>query len=661
MATKILPDGIWTWFNHPVAAVANNKLFVGAWPGTALQRPTVAMYDLANSDEAVVVFPTGTSALGETDDHDNNAVLPLADGKILTVWGEHNGDSFCCTTSNANDIRSWGSVVTVNTASTDSYWQLMQADDTNKTIYWFFRRQSSASYRPQYFRTSTDNGATWSTPTEFCNYASNRPYFRWWRTSGSRFDFACTQGQPNEVSACSIYHGYMTIASDGTRAYYKSDGTSLGADIDLPFDVTTDFTQVYDGTTNEAWIWDLKYINGQPVVAFAVFNGGTTTHEYYRGTFNGSTWTTEKICDGGTTGTADYLYATEAYYSGGVCLDPNDENIVYVSREYSATDFRTEKWTKSGGTWSKTSDLSGNTSSINARPVAVNHNGTTYVLYWRGTYTSYTSYATDVWLENATSFRTAKPSSPSAHTIWTPPSSRLILPLQETTNVAPTDLTGNYTPSLTGTVTRTSDTIGYYASGFSSSNYFTADSLAGDFDGETVRWGAVLFSNTSTTADQWILCFASSSSNAPFAGLVINAGSSGFLGYYQRNDANSGNNAISGGSQPCNDGNLHVLQFISFSDSIHRLYLDGVLIASNNNTIGTKTFNRFTAGAFRRSTASNAFAGKVYAVAVGYGGAIPTPAGLYNDWINGRFSGFEAPEATSSPPSQRRTFFWRAK
>ena len=659
MATRLIGDGIWTWFNHPVASVANGKLFVGAWPGTAVQRPIICMYDLANGDEALSVFPTGTTVLGQTDDHDNPAVLPLADGKILIAWGEHNGDSFCCTTSNANDIRSWGSVVTVNTAETDSYWQLMQAGDSSNTIYWFHRRINGAA-RPQYFRTSTDNGATWSSSTQFATTSSQRPYFRWWKTSGSRFDFACTQGQPNEVTGCSIYHGYMTIASDGTRAYYKSDGTLLGDDTDLPFTVTSDFTQVYDGTTNEAWIWDCKYINGQPVVVFAVFNGGTTTHEYYRGTFNGTSWTTEKICDAGTTGTADYLYATEAYYSGGVCLDPNSEDIVYVSREYSATDFRTEKWTKSGGSWSKTSDLSGNTSNINARPVAVNHNGTTQVLYWRGTYTSYTVYNTAVYLDNSTSFRTAKPSSPAAHTIWTPPSSRLILPLQETTNVAPTDLTGNYTPSLTGTVTRTSGTIGYYASGFSTSNYFTINSLAGDFDGETIRWAAVLFSNTSTTTDMWVLSFGRSSSNNPFVGIVVNAGTSGTMGYYQRNDANAGNNAT-GASTACNDGNLHVAHVISFSDSLHRLYFDGVLIGSNNNAIGTKTLDRCAVGCLLRGSASNAFAGKIYAVAVGYGGAIPSPTGLYDDWFNGRFSGFEAPEATSSPPSQRRTFFWRAK
>ena len=656
-AAKIL-EGIWTWFNHPVASVASGKMFVGSWPN-ALQRPQIAMVDLTNGDELVTAMPTGATALGETDDHDNPAVLPLANGELLIAWGEHNGDSFSCTTTNAGDIRSWDSIVTVNTAETDSYFQLMQAGDTSNTIYWFFRR-STVNGRPQHFRTSTDNGATWSTPTEFLRGASGqRPYFRWWKTSGSRVDFFYTQGQPNEVTACSIYHGYMTIASDGTRAYYKSDGTLVGDDTDLPF-AHTDFTLVYDGTTNEAWIWDNKTIGGSPCCVFAVFNGGTTSHEYHRGTWNGSAWTTEKICDAGTTGTADYLYATEAYYSGGVCLDPNDEDIVYASREYSATDFRLETWTKSGGTWSKTSDLSGNTSSINARPVAVDHNGTTHVLYWRGTYTSYTVYSANIYHEGSLSLRTAKPASPVAHTIWTPPSSRLILPLQETTNVAPTDLTGNYTPSLTGTVTRTSDTIGYYASGFSTSNYFTINSLAGDFDGETVRWAAVLFSNTSTTTDQWVLSFGRSSSNNPFVGIVVNAGTSGTMGYYQRNDANAGNNATGAGTA-CNDGNLHVAHVISFSDSIHRLYFDGVLIGSNNNAIGTKTLDRCAVGCLLRGAASNAFAGKVYAVAVGYGGAIPTPAGLYNDWYNGRFSGFEAAEATSLPPMQRRTFFWRAK
>lgn len=659
MASTLISDGIWTWFNHPVAQVANGKLFVGSMSKN-MQRPCITAYDLVNQDEIVSAFADDAS-IGENDDHNNPAVLVLANGELLTAWSGHSNVSIgsaSATSTNAGDVRFWDTKVTGSTANS-AYAQLLQAGDTNSTIYWFYRNHD-ASERPQYFRTSTNNGASWSSSTKFFANGSNRPYFRWWKTSGSRFDFACTEAQPTEGTT-DIYHGYMTIASDGTRAYYKSDGTSIGDDTALPLD-QTDLTLVYDGTTNRAWIWDLKSYSGTPYVVFAVFVGGTSTHEYHRGYWNGSSWTTEKICDAGTSGTADYLYAAEAYYSGGVCLDPNNTEIVYVSREYGSGDFRVETWTKSGGTWSKTADLSGNTSSVNARPVAVDNSGSTIVLWWSGTYTSYTSYNTSVVTNLSPSFRTAKPASPVEHEIWTPASARLILPLQETTNIAPVDMLGNYTMSLTGTVTRTSDTLGYYCSGFSTSNYFTGNTLASDIDGEAIRWMAVMFSNTSTS-DQFLIGFGRSSSNNPIAGLNINAGASGTIRYYNRNDSNTANN-VDAASTSCNDGNIHTIMGVTYSGNRHRLYYDGVQQTNFSNTsTGTQTFDRFAVGCLLRATASLAFSGKIYAVAVGYGGIIPTPSELHQDWINGRFSGFEAAESTgkSPPPFQRRMHFWRPR
>jgi hypothetical protein len=639
-------DGIWTWFNSPVAfydSTADSLVF-GAYP-KAFQRPLIGAFNCTTRADLQYGILEGAAAY-ETDDHDNPAVYLLASGKYLACFSEHNDDSLSYTSTAANSARLWDAGVSMNTASQDAYCQILQATYSNK-IYCFHRRFITTEY-PQYFRTSTDDGATWSSSTQFLQDSGDRPYFRWWRTSGTRFDFVYTNGQPSEA-VCSLYHGYMTIdASTGAHAYYKSDGTLVGDDADLPF-TSADFTLVYDGTTSEGWIWDLKYINGQPTVVFAVFpSHGTDSHEYHYGRFNGTSWSTAKICDAGTTAAEDWLYSVEVNYSGGICLDPTNENIVYLSREYGATDFRVETWTNSSG-WSKTADLSGNTSSVNARPVAVDCDGTTNILWWEGTYTSFTSYDTDLRIYPAVNFRTEKAMSGTPLPALSPVGSRLFLPLTEGTGT-PADLTATYTPSVTGSLTwGTTSGFGAYSGPFSTSNYITFNSLATDFSGASAaRWMAVMFENTDTTASQYLVAVGRSSTTTPFWGIAINNGATGTLAASIRNDASLTRHTTAA-SQPLNDGNRHVAMCVSFTSGNprQRLYLDGVQVGTSDATVGAITLDRAAVGCLLRTTAANPFLGKIYAVAIGWG-SVPHPEALYDDWINGRFSGLGTDAAAAS-------------
>jgi len=629
VATKILNDGIWTWFNGPEAVVARGKLYVGVWTDPA--RPVVAALDLDNHNE-LVTAQISIAAPYQDDDHDNPAVLVLDSGKILAAWSYHGGDSFCATTATAHDIRQFGNPVTIQTASDDSYQQLFQIP--TGTIYGFYRRGISGTM-PQAFRTSTDDGATWSSSTDFLQKTDGRPYFRWRNTSPTRKDFFYADDHPEEATT-SIYHGYLRFASDGTWTAHKTDGTLVGNISNVPF-AHTAFTLVYNGATSESWIWDgFVYDNETtPVCVFSVYpSHATTAHEYHRAVWNGSSWTTEKICDAGTTGTADYLYAAQANYSGGVCLDRTNKDIVYTSIEYGATDFRLEQWTKSGS-WSKTADISGNTSSVNARPVAVSYQGVNHVLWWEGTYTSYTSYDTGVWIYPDRSFRSAKVTVPALAAEWVHPGAQIYLPITEGSG-APSDILGNYTPTFGGTPDWQIGASGRYLNGFSTSDYVDFDDLGGDI-ATNILWMAVLFSNTDTTAGQYLLSLGNGGSNDPLAGIIINNGATATVTYIYRNTGTPPVPVPSISSTTCNDGNLHVLMGVTGALDKHWVYFDGVGVG-DTTTATLPTFDQATLGCLRRTTASNAFLGNIYAAAVGWG-FMPAPDELYRDWITGRFSG----------------------
>lgn len=633
-------DGIWTWFNDPrcVYDSSRDMLYVGALRKNGT--PWVASWDFTNQIHRLST-PRGVL---EVDDHDNPALCLLSSGKILAAYSQHGGDSYSARATTAGSIRAWETEVTANTAGDDSYAHLFQIGDTAETVYWFYRRTVSGTNKNHRLRTSTDDGGSWSDVGAIFDVASNRPYFKIWQPSASRIDFACTNGQPNETTT-SLYHFYVTIAADGTRTWYQSDGTAIGGDAELPLG-TADVTQVYDGSTSECWVWDAATIGGVPTIAFSVFpSHGTTSHEYHLATFSGGSWSTEKVCDAGTTAAADYLYASEPNYSGGIALDPNSATTVYVSLEYGSGDFRVEKWVDSSG-WAKDSDISGNTGTVNARPYCPRGLSPTNVLWWEGTYTSYTSYDTQIRMSPAADWLKAKRSSPSWNSADAPAGVQAYYLISEGSG-APEDLTGNgYDGTNTGTPTWNAagvDDFGAYLTTFDASNHTRIDSLATAFnaiDGTTFpQWCIVLYKNTSTTFG-YAFGLGRSSSNNPLYGLSVNDGGTGVANCPLRDDANVNRSAGSSSPGNVNDGEYHVILAVRESASRNVAYFDGVGIDSDNGAVGTITVDRGCIGGLFRGSFAVPFPGEIHALAVGWG-SIDDYEALSWDFLRGQFAGVD--------------------
>jgi len=366
----------------------------------------------------------------EVDEHDTPAVLVLHasgsnPGKVLACYSQHNGSSFSRVSTTAGDVTAWGTEVAVSSGNSDAYVHLAQTQDTAYTTWWFFRR-GAANPRPHYYRTSTDGGATWNAAVSLFSVASQRPYFQVYQNGANRIDFLCTDGQPSETTN-NIYHFYMTVASGGTFTLSKSDGTQIGnynangttiTGTALPL-AAANVTTVWSG--GNSWCWDLCSVGGTLTAAFTVFSTVSTTddvHRYYRATLSGGTWSTEAITYAGATvaegaangsGTGGSFIPQTIYpaagaereYSPGICLDPNTVDRVYLARKWSETsaggtvsDIRLEQWDKVSGSWGKTTDISGNTSSMNVRPMWIRNAPSTQLVYWSSTGGSYSAYTT---------------------------------------------------------------------------------------------------------------------------------------------------------------------------------------------------------------------------------------------------------------------------
>jgi hypothetical protein len=643
-STQLFSNGCWTWFNEPSAIYSSvyGATFFGFMAGSDVR---MGKYHHAGRvhDEFVL------ASAFESDDHDNPGICLLDDGKLLACYSKHASNSYVRRSTAAGDIRAWESQQTVGSTD-ETYAHVFQMGDTAKTIYWFYRKPDGTGY-PDYFRTTT-NGTwplSWSAGTKLIANGTNYVYFHVCQSSSTRLDFVFTSIFPG-TGAGSLYHFCMTVDADGTRHYYKSDGTLIGHDADLPIGPSS-ATLVYDGSTNRCWDWGIAQCNGTLQIAFAVFTS-TTAHEYHRAQWSGSAWSTEKICDAGTTATSDSIYPTggdpQPYYSAGMCLDLNDANTVYCAREYGAGNFQLEKWVKSG-TWSGTA-VSGDTSNVNGRPVVALGRNPTSLLYWRGTYTSYTSYSTAIEIDPAVTLRTTKDAAPQQNSDFAPTGTQHYYLIYEGTGTTVHDLAGAVDGAFVSTPTWGSDALGAYLSGFSTTKYVTMDSVASAFGSASApRWVAILFSN-SGTGEQWPISIgANQVSGGPYVSILLNNGSAGTLKSYWVGDG--GTAATPGGTATVNDGNVHCVLATEEDATHHRVYFDGALVGSDiTSNPGVMTMTKATLGCLRRQSNAYAFGGNLYAAIVGWG-TIPDPVGLYDDLSRGQFAG-----TFSTTSSRRRRF-----
>lgn len=304
-----------TWFNSPnMLRDGDLVLFTGVDDtGIGAQ---LHSWDL--TDDTVTLEYTASTAAG--DDHNEGAIFKSAAGTYVFASCAHHQANF--------EMSVGSSPATLTETALDaslgmdfySYANLVQlTGETNSPIYLFGRTRVGTPWQ-QNMSTSIDEGATWSAyQTIITGSGSNRPYIQYCQVSPTRVDFLLTNGNPEEV-VTHLYHGYMQAGE-----FFQSDGTSLGA---APILAST-FTKIQDGTTARNWCWDFKLIDGFLVGVFASLQSDTK-HRLHRCTWElgvSSSWTVETVVNNA----GPYLYAAHPSYSGGICIDPNDKDILYAS------------------------------------------------------------------------------------------------------------------------------------------------------------------------------------------------------------------------------------------------------------------------------------------------------------------------------------------
>jgi hypothetical protein len=417
----LVNDGAWTWYNDPRALFHNGMLYFG-YVRSSDGSSCLNVFNLQSGQTTNL----WVSSRKETDDHDVSGLLTKQDGTMLAIYSRHQTDQFftcrLSTSTNPATAADWGPEHTNTTAYASqgmTYANPYQLTNEAGKIYNFARNQN---YNPCVF-TSTNGGSNWTSAQIVIQTGTGgtRPYVKYCSDYNSRIDFIYTDAHPDNA-VTSLYHLYYQNGS-----FYQTDGTFLKSYANLPIlhDSGERGTVIYQYSaaaqadpnqwipTGRAWNWEIAYqTNGWPVCVFQakVDNvTGTAWSDariyYYYARWTGTNWQKRFIAQAGRP-----LYNGQPDYGGGMCLDPLNPNTIYISTD-AATPFDLSSTTNAatvalganyqiwkgvtadGGLTFSWQLITGNSTVDNLRPYIPRRNGgEPCVIWFRGTYSAYTSY-----------------------------------------------------------------------------------------------------------------------------------------------------------------------------------------------------------------------------------------------------------------------------
>ncbi|WP_119081050.1 BNR-4 repeat-containing protein [Chitinophaga alhagiae] len=399
----IAKDAAWCWFSDP-RAIYHKGEKEAVYFGYINSRGDVMVKSLNLATNQEQEYNLHKEL--QVDDHNVPSFLFLPDGKLLTFYSHHNGDLFMRKSKNAEDITAWEDErILLNKTATDVYCYsnpIMLSGENNR-IYLFGRDfyrgkgfEKSYAGTQIYYIYSDNYGETWSERKILLDNSmrNNPPYIKYTSDGKSRIDFLFTNGHPKIGNDVAVFHMYYK-----NGAFWQTNGRKIGGTEDLPVTISK-VDKVYDPSITDvrAWIWDIAMDKkGRPVVAYARYPS-PEQHQYYYARWNGKKWEDRKIADAGPyiTIIKPGKKLLEAHYSGGIVLDHENINNIYLARKINGV-YEIEKRVLNGKK-EEIVPITSHSTADNVRPyvVAKKTTGSPILLWMNGHYYHYTDYQTDL-------------------------------------------------------------------------------------------------------------------------------------------------------------------------------------------------------------------------------------------------------------------------
>lgn len=308
------------------------------------------------------------------------SICALPEGRIALFYSKPGEGIYCSMSQKSKDISSWTSPVRITQIS------LSEGEYAYPTGIWsqgllhlFYRDgQGGISYL------TSQDASQWSPVKTLIRSTvkNGHPYIKATADKQGKIHLLINNGNPNHHPQTSVY--YIAYANG---IFFRANGKQIATgSMELE-----QAEKIYDASTryNKAAIWDIT-INrlGNPVAVYSQFSNIYGMHSYWYSAWNGKQWESQKICDAYKSFPRDKretnknFISTEIYKSGGICLDPQDANTVYLSRP-TANVFEIEKWSLKMEQFRKVANVTEKSEKDNILPQAITIPGNKEpILYW---------------------------------------------------------------------------------------------------------------------------------------------------------------------------------------------------------------------------------------------------------------------------------------
>ncbi len=341
-ANVVAEEGAWCWFADPRAlhyenaAGTINATYIGYIDVHGNVKAT--QYDWKTNKKTDVLI----RSYFQPDDHNNPTFVVLPDERVMIFYTRHT-DEPCIwyrVSTKPGDITSLGDEKRLATANNTTYPSPFILSDDPNHIYLCWR---GINWHPTIARLTMPDGNGDCKfdfgPKQIVQSTGARPYAKYQSNGKDKIYVSYTTGHPDNEMPDWLYFNVIDINKGNGPILRDLNGKQLSIINNGVFNVskTDSYASSYPATIVDKtsgvrnWVWQIALDKDEnPVIAYPHIDDAKTNHIYYYARWNGSAWKSTKICNAGHAFHKNWN-STERCYSGGMSLDPDNINDLYVS------------------------------------------------------------------------------------------------------------------------------------------------------------------------------------------------------------------------------------------------------------------------------------------------------------------------------------------
>ena len=366
----VAEEGAWCWFADPRALHYDNGGTINAtYLGYIDVHGNIkaTQYDWIKQQKADVLI----RSCFQPDDHDNPTFVVLPDERVMIFYTRHTDEAkiWYRISSKPGDITSLGTEKYLTTANNTTYPSPFILSDDPNHIYLCWR---GIGWHPTIARLTmpdaNDNCSFDFGPKQIVQSTGARPYAKYQSNGKDKIYLSYTTGHPDNEQPNWLYFNVIDINHGNGPILRDIEGNQLSVIANGTFNVNKQDSYyksypktVVDKTANiRNWVWQITLDSEEhPVIAYTHIDDAKTSHVYWYSRWTSSEWRNTWVQYAGHAFHQNWN-STERCYSGGMAIDPDNINDMYLSIPTTGNEYN-----KNGvyEIWKYTIDDSGNVAS----------------------------------------------------------------------------------------------------------------------------------------------------------------------------------------------------------------------------------------------------------------------------------------------------------